>query len=111
VLIENISNSSEIYNPINLSFNNLGSLSPKAVEINLVSYGFDSNGDRIVYSDNSTILNQSITVFLECYTVSDGVYVANCVNDPDPSNFFWWFWWWKWKNNADFCFRKNKLFS
>jgi hypothetical protein len=84
ITIENVSNTVPIYHPVNLSFKDLGSLGPGITSINLVSFGFDSNSNPILYSDNSTVLNQSILVFLECYPYPDGVYVPACANDPDP---------------------------
>jgi len=84
ILIENVSDTSFIYHPVNLSFANLGSLGPGITSINLISYGFDSELNPIIYANNETTLNQSILLFLECYPSPDGVYVPACANDPDP---------------------------
>ena len=80
----NLSNNSQMYNPINISFDNLGSLGPGVVEITISAIGVNSSGDDIVIN-NQTGVNQTIQLFLECYTVADGVYMANCANDPDAA--------------------------
>ncbi len=84
----NLSNSSLIYNDINISFNstNLASFSPGVVAVNLHALGLNSSGGFIVHSDNRTLLTEQVNITLNCYNISDGIYVTACGNlDGDYS--------------------------
>ncbi|HED06113.1 MAG TPA: hypothetical protein ENI61_05450 [Ignavibacteria bacterium] len=82
----NLSNSSLVYNNINISFNttNLPDLNPGTISVNLYAQGFNSSGTIITHAGNITLLTKQINISLTCYGVADGVYVTACGSlDPD----------------------------
>jgi len=80
ITFANLSNSSAIYNDINITFNstNLPSLSPGIVTVYIYSQGYNSSDNVIVHTNNRTLLSEQANITLSCYNVSDGILVTAC---------------------------------
>jgi len=74
----NISNSSIIYNNLNVTFSDLASAPSGSQTIYLYSQGYNLTGDKIKDATNLTLLTNSVSINFECYNISDGVVVSSC---------------------------------
>jgi hypothetical protein len=80
----NISNNSLLYNPINVTFSDLESMTSGIKIVNLYVSGVNISGDAISDATNNTLLVQQVNISFQCYNVTDTICVTDCGNTQDP---------------------------
>jgi hypothetical protein len=81
---DNISTNTENRNDIEITFSDLGSMSPGTYNFTLNSIGYNYLGSLIEDASNNTILTNNISIIFNCYTTKDGVCVSGCGIGVDP---------------------------
>jgi hypothetical protein len=87
VSFENITDNNLHYNNVNITFEDLESMTPGVKTVYLYAWGSNLSGDIITDANGNSILTETANITFSCYNTSDSVCVSFCgyTQDPDCS--------------------------